>query len=95
MIVLPGWSSLGVFIAAALALLITPGPAVLYIVGQSVAHGRAGTQLVDAGGGPDSILPRLRGLIQAKSLVECRYCVRTSLSQCLHRAPAHCRSRIV
>ena len=29
MLVLPGWSSLGVFMAAALALLITPGTAML------------------------------------------------------------------
>jgi len=40
MLVLPGWSSLGVFMAAALALLITPGPAVLYIVTRSMDQGR-------------------------------------------------------
>ncbi len=33
-------SSLGVFVAASLALLIVPGPAVLYIVGRSLNHGR-------------------------------------------------------
>ena len=33
-------STLEVFIAAALALLLTPGPAVLYIVTRSVEHGR-------------------------------------------------------
>jgi threonine/homoserine/homoserine lactone efflux protein len=33
--------SLGVFVAASLALLIVPGPAVLYIVGSSLRHGRA------------------------------------------------------
>jgi threonine/homoserine/homoserine lactone efflux protein len=36
----PPASSLGVFAAAALALLAVPGPAVLYIVGQSVEGGR-------------------------------------------------------
>lgn len=34
-------SSIGVFVAASLALLIVPGPAVLYIVGRSLRHGRA------------------------------------------------------
>jgi threonine/homoserine/homoserine lactone efflux protein len=40
MIVLPEWSSLGIFVAAALALLLTPGPAVLYIVARSIDQGR-------------------------------------------------------
>jgi len=40
MIVLPEWSSLGVFVIAALALLLTPGPAVLYIVTRSIDQGR-------------------------------------------------------
>jgi threonine/homoserine/homoserine lactone efflux protein len=35
------WSTLGVFVAAAVALLLTPGPAVMYIVTRSVAQGRA------------------------------------------------------
>ncbi len=33
--------ALAVFVAAALALIVVPGPAVLYIVGQSVQGGRA------------------------------------------------------
>ena len=41
MIVIPEWGSLGVFVAAALLLLVTPGPAVLYIVARSVDQGRA------------------------------------------------------
>ena len=41
MIALPEWGSLGVFVAAALLLLVTPGPAVLYIVARSVDQGRA------------------------------------------------------
>jgi threonine/homoserine/homoserine lactone efflux protein len=37
----PDWSTLAVFSAAALLLLVIPGPAVLYIVAQSVSRGRA------------------------------------------------------
>ena len=41
--VLPEWSSLGLFMIAALVLLLTPGPAVLYIVSRSIDQGpRAG-----------------------------------------------------
>src|ERR671930_208793 len=40
MIVLPDPSGLGIFVAAALILLLTPGPAVLYIVTRSVDQGR-------------------------------------------------------
>jgi len=37
---IPPMSSLGLFIAAALVLLLTPGPAVLYIVARSLDQGR-------------------------------------------------------
>jgi len=40
MIVLVDWSSLGLFVIAALVLLVTPGPAVLYIVTRSIDQGR-------------------------------------------------------
>ena len=40
MIVLPDASSLGLFVVAALVLLLTPGPAVLYIVTRSIDGGR-------------------------------------------------------
>jgi threonine/homoserine/homoserine lactone efflux protein len=40
LIALPDLASLGLFIAAALVLLITPGPAVLYIVARSIDQGR-------------------------------------------------------
>jgi threonine/homoserine/homoserine lactone efflux protein len=40
MIVLPELSSLGLFVLAALLLLVTPGPAVLYIVARSIDQGR-------------------------------------------------------
>ena len=39
-IVIPGAANLGLFIGAALVLLLIPGPAVLYIVGRSVEQGR-------------------------------------------------------
>jgi threonine/homoserine/homoserine lactone efflux protein len=38
--VVPEWSSLGFFVLAALVLLLTPGPAVLYIVTRSIDQGR-------------------------------------------------------
>src|SRR5262249_36141720 len=40
MLVLPDAQSLGIFALAALVLLLTPGPAVLYIVARSVDQGR-------------------------------------------------------
>ena len=39
-LVLPSPASLGLFVSAALALLLVPGPAVLYLVGRSIEHGR-------------------------------------------------------
>jgi threonine/homoserine/homoserine lactone efflux protein len=39
--VIPDPSTLGLFVAAALALLLVPGPAVLYIVARSVEQGRS------------------------------------------------------
>jgi len=40
LIALPDLTGLGLFIAAALVLLVTPGPAVLYIVARSIDQGR-------------------------------------------------------
>ena len=40
MLPLPDGANLGIFVAAALLLLLTPGPAVLYIVARSVEQGR-------------------------------------------------------
>jgi threonine/homoserine/homoserine lactone efflux protein len=39
-IVIPGATSIGLFVVAATVLLLTPGPAVLYIVARSVEQGR-------------------------------------------------------
>jgi threonine/homoserine/homoserine lactone efflux protein len=38
--VVPEWSSLGLFMIAGLVLLLTPGPAVLYIITRSIDQGR-------------------------------------------------------
>src|SRR5690349_19192751 len=48
-LVLPGATSLGLFVAAALALLLVPGPAVLYIVSRSVEQGRLAGFVSDLG----------------------------------------------
>ncbi|WP_442577631.1 LysE family translocator [Mesorhizobium sp. ASY16-5R] len=48
-IVIPGASSLGLFIVAALVLLVTPGPAVLYIVARSIEQGRLAGFVSDLG----------------------------------------------
>ena len=40
MLLIPPMSSLGLFMVAALVLLLTPGPAVLYIVARSLDPGR-------------------------------------------------------
>ena len=37
---IPGWSTLTLFFIAALVLLLTPGPAVLYIITRSIDQGR-------------------------------------------------------
>jgi hypothetical protein len=39
-LVFPSPASLGLFVGAALALLLVPGPAVLYLVSRSIEHGR-------------------------------------------------------
>ena len=37
---IPDPPAIGVFVLAALALLLVPGPAVLYVVARSIEHGR-------------------------------------------------------
>ena len=48
-IVTPGAANLGLFISAALVLLLIPGPAVLYIIGRSVEQGRLAGFVSDLG----------------------------------------------
>ncbi len=59
---MPDPSALAVFVAAALALLITPGPAVLYIVARSREGGRAAglvaTLGISAGSAEGAVTPR-------------------------------------
>jgi threonine/homoserine/homoserine lactone efflux protein len=48
-LVIPGATNLGLFIGAALVLLLIPGPAVLYIVARSVEQGRVAGFVSDLG----------------------------------------------
>jgi threonine/homoserine/homoserine lactone efflux protein len=48
-IVIPGPTNLGLFVVAALVLLLTPGPAVLYIVARSMEQGRLAGFVSDLG----------------------------------------------
>ena len=48
-IVIPSAGNIGLFVVAALALLVVPGPAVLYIVARSVAQGRTAGFVSDLG----------------------------------------------
>src|SRR5215470_12243276 len=48
-IVVPSASNIGLFVGAALVLLLVPGPAVLYIVARSVAQGRMAGFVSDLG----------------------------------------------
>ena len=48
-IVIPSASNIGLFVGAALVLLLVPGPAVLYIVARSMAQGRMAGFVSDLG----------------------------------------------
>jgi threonine/homoserine/homoserine lactone efflux protein len=48
-IVIPGAANIGLFLGAALVLLLIPGPAVLYIVARSIAQGRLAGFISDLG----------------------------------------------
>jgi threonine/homoserine/homoserine lactone efflux protein len=48
-LVIPGTANLGLFVGAALVLLLIPGPAVLYIVGRSIEQGRLAGFVSDLG----------------------------------------------
>ncbi len=48
-LVIPSAASIGLFVAAALVLLLTPGPAVLFIVARSVEQGRLAGFISDLG----------------------------------------------
>ncbi|HET7714021.1 MAG TPA: LysE family translocator [Bauldia sp.] len=48
-IVTPGAANIGLFVSAALVLLVVPGPAVLYIIGRSIEQGRLAGFVSDLG----------------------------------------------
>ena len=48
-IIIPGAANLGLFVSAALVLLVIPGPAVLYIVARSIEQGRLAGFISDLG----------------------------------------------
>ncbi len=48
-LILPGAANLSLFISAALVLLLIPGPAVLFIIGRSMAQGRLAGLVSDVG----------------------------------------------
>ncbi len=62
-IVIPSVGSIGLFVVAALVLLVVPGPSVLYIVARSMAQGRtssgAGTARSQCSGSTPNWLTRL------------------------------------
>ncbi len=63
---IPSAAHIGAFAAAAFLLLLTPGPAVLYIVGRSVEQGRL------AGSYPFSALRRARWCMWRRRSSVCR-----------------------
>jgi len=102
MITFPDWGSLGVFAAAALLLLITPGPAVLYIVARSVDQGRAagivsalgvhaGTlvHIAAAAAGLSVLLAASATLFSFVKYLGAAYLVYLGVRRLLDRAPLH------
>jgi threonine/homoserine/homoserine lactone efflux protein len=100
MIAIPEWGSLGVFVAAALLLLVTPGPAVLYIVARSVDQGRAaglvsalgvhaGTlvHIVAAAAGLSVLLAASAALFNLVKYLGAAYLVFLGVRRILDRAP--------
>jgi threonine/homoserine/homoserine lactone efflux protein len=53
---MPAWSTVALFLLAALALLLTPGPAVLFIVARSIEQGRRGGLVSALGAGVGSLV---------------------------------------
>ena len=101
MIVMPDLASLAIFVAAALALLLTPGPAVLYIVARSIDQGRraglvsmlgvhAGTlvHIGAAAAGVSAILAASATAFGVVKYLGAGYLVYLGLRRLRHRAPA-------
>jgi len=101
MIVMPDAASLAVFVAAALALLLTPGPAVLYIVTRSIDQGRraglvsmlgvhAGTlvHIAAASAGVSAVLAASATAFGAVKYLGAAYLVYLGIRRWRHRTPA-------
>src|SRR5262244_2832411 len=99
--VTPDLASLAVFFVAALVLLLTPGPAVLYIVARSIDQGRraglvsmlgvhAGTlvHIAAAAAGVSAILAASATAFGAVKYLGAGYLVFLGLRRLRHRAPA-------
>jgi threonine/homoserine/homoserine lactone efflux protein len=98
---LPDPAGLGLFVVAALFLLVTPGPAVLYIVARSIDQGRraglvsmlgvhAGTlvHVAAAAAGLSAVLAASAAALSAVKYVGAAYLVYLGVRRLLERAPA-------
>src|SRR6202790_5787814 len=65
----PSPSSILVFVSAALALLVIPGPAVFYIVGRSIGHGRGAGLVAALGIGVGSLVHTAAAAIGLSALL--------------------------
>jgi len=101
MIPTPDPASLGIFVVAALVLLLTPGPAVLYIVARSIDQGRraglvsmlgvhAGTlvHIAAAAAGLSALLAASATAFSAVKYLGAAYLVYLGVRRILERAPA-------
>src|SRR5215470_5807785 len=101
MIVTPDPASLVVFVAAALVLLLTPGPAVLYIVTRSIDQGRraglvsmlgvhAGTlvHIAAAAAGVSALLAASATAFAVVKYLGAGYLIYLGVRKLVHRAPA-------
>ncbi len=101
MIVVPDLASLAVFVIAALVLLLTPGPAVLYIVARSIDQGRraglvsmlgvhVGTlvHVAAAAAGVSALLAASATAFGAVKYLGAAYLVYLGIRRLRHRAPA-------
>jgi threonine/homoserine/homoserine lactone efflux protein len=100
MIVVPEFANLVVFVAAALVLLLTPGPAVLYIVARSIDQGRraglvsmlgvhAGTlvHIAAAAAGVSALLAASATAFGIVKYLGAAYLIYLGVRRLVHRAP--------
>lgn len=102
MIPIPDGPSLGLFVLAALALLVTPGPAVLYIVARSIDQGRraglvsmlgvhAGTlvHIAAAAAGLSALLAASATAFSTVKYLGAAYLIYLGVRRLLTRGPGH------